>query len=378
MRVGIIGGGIAGLSTALALQKAGIDFHLFEQSPQFREVGAGILLNSSTQFLLHQLGVGEHFEEVSIPVKHFTIADYRDRKVRHVPFKKHGYSIHRAKLIEVLCKPLQPQQYTLNARIETVQQSETKATLVINGVVQEFDIVIAANGIQSATRKQLLPLVQPRYTQQTMWRGITEHTMPDRFKDCIYELWGNNKRFGVMHLGNEKYFWYTVSWGKEGGKDNPETIKADIASFFSEYHSNVHKLIEKSENIIRTEIKDMAPGNFAWFNNRVVFVGDCIHATTPHLSQGACKSIESAYTLVGCLLKHPHDVHAAFKQYQQLRINKVNMLNKLSYFFGRFSHQRKSWQDRLINLGLKVVPQGYINYKFDQSVDLKYLEDLHF
>ncbi len=378
MKVGIIGGGIAGLSTALALQKAGIDFHLFEQSPAFREVGAGILLNTSTRFLLDQLGVGEHFDAVSIPVKHFTIADYKDKKVRDVLFKKHGYSIHRAKLIEVLSKPLQPHQYTLNARIETVQQSVTKASIVVNNKAHEFDIVIAADGIQSATRKQWLPLVQPRYTQQTMWRGIASFTMPERFKDCIYELWGNNKRFGIMHLGNEKYFWYTVAWAKEGGKDNQETIKADIAKFFSEYHPNVHELIEKSEPIIRTDVKDMEPGNFSWFNNRIVFVGDCIHATTPHLSQGACKSIESGYALVGCLLKHPDNIHAAFEQYQNLRKNKVKMLNKLSYFFGRFSHQRKSWQDKLINLGLKVVPQAYINYKFDQSVDLKPINNLHF
>jgi len=82
--------------------------------------------------------------------------------------------------------------------------------------------------------------------------------------------------------------------------------------------------------------------------------------------------------LVACLLKHPDNVYTAFEQYQHLRKNKVKMLNKLSYFFGRFSHQRKPWQDTLINLGLKVVPQAYINYKFDQSVDLKHLDKLHF
>jgi 2-polyprenyl-6-methoxyphenol hydroxylase-like FAD-dependent oxidoreductase len=82
--------------------------------------------------------------------------------------------------------------------------------------------------------------------------------------------------------------------------------------------------------------------------------------------------------VVACLVKHKNNVQAAFEQYQQLRKKKAQMLNQLSYFFGRFSHQRKAWQDGLINLGLKVVPQAYINYKYDQSVNLKYLKDLHF
>ncbi len=377
MKVGIIGGGIAGLTTALALQKADIEFHLFEQSPEFREVGAGILLNTSTQFLLNQLGVGEHFTNMSIPIYHFTIANFHDTKVRDVPFKKHGYSIHRARLIDVLKKPLQPHQYTLNARIEKVHQSVTKATIIANEIEYDFDIVIAADGIHSATRHQFLPLVKPRYTQQTMWRGISTFDMPAQFKDCIYELWGNNKRFGVMDLGNGKYFWYTVTWAKEGGKDDVATVKDDIKKIFAEYHPNVHELLDRSEPIIRTDVRDMEPADFTWFNNRIVFVGDCIHATTPHLSQGACQSIESAYTVVACLVKHQNNIHAAFEQYQQLRKNKAQMLNQLSYFFGRFSHQRKAWQDGLINLGLKVVPQAYINFKYDQSVDLKYLKDLH-
>lgn len=378
MKVGIIGGGIAGLTTALALQKAGIDFHLFEQSPEFREVGAGILLNTSTQHLLNLLGVGNHFAEASIPIYHFSIATFQDIKVRDVPFKKHSYSIHRAKLIDVLKQPLNPNQYTLNARIENVDQSATKATITVKNSIHEFDIIIAADGIQSATRQKFIPLLTPRYTKQKMWRGISYFDMPDHFKDCIYELWGNNKRFGIMHMGNNKYFWYTVIWAKEGEKDHELTLKEDIKKIFAEYHLNVHELIDRSEPIIKTDVKDIEPNNFTWFNNRIAFVGDAIHATTPHLSQGACQSIESAYTIVACLVKYQKNFQAAFQHYQQLRKHKAQQLNKLSFFFGRFSHQRKPWQDKLINLGLKLVPQAYINYKFDESVDLNYLKDLHF
>ena len=378
MKVGIIGGGIAGLTTALALQKAGIDFHLFEQSPAFGEVGAGIVLNDSTKFLLDQLGVGEHFETLSIPVKHFTIATFKDESVRTVKFKKKSYSIHRARLIDVLSKQVEPQRYTLNARIESVNQSITKATIVANTIEHEFDLIIAADGIHSATRNKFLPLVKPRYTKQTMWRGISTVSLPDKFKGCIYELWGNNKRFGIIHLKEEKYFWYTVTWANEGGKDNTATLKEDITTLFAEYHPNVHELINNSESIIRTDLKDIEPANFSWFNNRIVFVGDAIHAITPHLSQGACQSIESAYTLVACLNKYQNNMHEALAHYQQLRKNKAMLFNKLSFFFGRFSHQRKPWQDELINWGLKLVPQAYIDYKYDQSVDLKYLNELYF
>lgn len=375
MNVGIIGGGIAGLSTALALQKAGINFHLFEQSPQFREVGAGIMLSSSTRFLLQQLGVGELFDKASLPIHAFTITNYQLQKVRAIPAKEVGYSIHRAKIIEVLSTPLQPHQYTLNARIEEVQQTAQQVTVQVNNTTHYFDIVIAADGIQSATRKQFLPLVTPRYTGQAMWRGMTTIQLPKKFHHSVYEMWGNNKRFGIMHKQGDEYFWYCIRWAKEGEQDTND-VKEYLLNLFAEYDTTVHELIKNGYNIIRTDLRDIEHGNFPWFNNRIAFVGDSIHATTPHISQGACQAIESAYTIAACLKKYPDDIHQAFSTYQQLRSKKTKFISEYSYQFGRFSHQRKAWLDKSLHIALKLVPASLLRQKFNQTIDLKYLKGI--
>lgn len=376
MKVGIIGGGIAGLSTALALKKAGIAFHLFEQSPAFREVGAGILLSTSTQLLLEKLGVGNEINNFGEVVNEVSYTNTQLKKFFTLPVTPVGISIQRAKLIKVLSSPLEATEYTLNARIEQVQQFATKTKVVVANTEYEFDVIIAADGIHSPIRKQLLPLVNIRYTQQTMWRGITKIALPERFSNSMLELWGLNKRIGIMHLKDGSYFWYAVSWQKEGKLVNEHSIKSDLLKLFEKFDTIVHQLIDECDHIITTELYDLPQDNFAWYNHRVVFVGDAIHACTPHIAQGACQSIESAYTLAACLNLHKNDLHAAFTLYQQKRKAKVNFICNSAFEFGRFSHQRKNWQNNLLHTIFSVLPKGFIKYKFNQTTDLRYLAGL--
>lgn len=376
MKVGIIGGGIAGLSTALALQKAGYAFHLFEQSEQFREVGACINLNSSAAYLLDQLGVGEHFREVSIPISAFNIVKTNLEKVRGLPCFELSYSIHRAKLIEVLSKPLSKDSFTLNSRIEQIEQANQKVIVRVNNQQHEFDFLIAADGIHSATRKQFLPSLKPRYTGQVMWRGMTKIDLPTHFDNCITELWGQNKRFGIMQRKGNEYFWYCVRWAKENEPFELSSEKENLKELFAQFNPIVNKILDQSENVIRTNLYDMEPGNYSWFNNRIVFVGDCIHACTPHLSQGGCQALESAYVLVGCLQKQKNNIQAAFELYQQKRSSKANDINYYSYRFGRISHQRKNWQDNVLHTALKYAPEAYLKFQFKKTVDLKSIEGL--
>lgn len=375
MKVGIIGGGIAGLSTALALQKAGIDFHLFEQSPEFREVGAGIMLSSSTRYLLQKLGVGNSFDKASLPINAFTITNHLLQKVRAIPAKEVGYAIHRAKIIEVLSTPLLPHQYTLNARIEHVQQSVQQVTVQVNNTSYNFDILIAADGIHSAIRKQFLPGLTLRYTGQTMWRGMSTIQLPKKFHNSVHEMWGNNKRFGIMHKQGDEYFWYCIRWAKEGEQDT-SNVKEYLLNLFAEYHTTVHELIKSGNNIMRTDLRDIEHGIFPWFNNSIAFVGDSIHATTPHISQGACQAIESAYTIAACLKKYPDNIQLAFSTYQQLRTKKTKFISEYSYLFGRFSHQRKAWLDKALHAAFKLVPASLLRQFFNQTVDLKYLKGI--
>jgi 2-polyprenyl-6-methoxyphenol hydroxylase-like FAD-dependent oxidoreductase len=374
MKIGIIGGGIAGLSTALALQKAGFHFHLFEQSPAFGEVGAGISISTSAFHILQQIGVGEEFLKVSTPLKKFIITNHQLKDVLKVPFEGVGYCIHRAKLIDVLHAPLQPHQYTFNERIESIIVSEQGVEVKTSANhVFHFDMLVAADGINSALRKKLLPQIKVRYSGQTMWRGIANIKLPVTLKNNVHELWGMNRRFGIIDLGNDNYFWYIVRFAPENQKDNPATIRDDLKKLFEDFHPCTRDIIDASENILRTDLNDIEPSKEPWFSNKIVFVGDSVHACTPHLSQGACQSLESAYTLAACLKKETN-IQKAFQLYQSTRTEKIRYINELSWFFGRFSHQRKGWQDKALHRALGLLPKGFLKPRFDKLVDLDYLK----
>lgn len=376
MKVGIIGGGVAGLSTALALKKAGISFHLFEQAAEFKDIGAGVMLSSSTKKLLYILGVGKEFDEASTLIKNFYITNHQLKKIKRIPSNEIGYGIHRAKLIEVLSKPLLKEEYTLNARIETVVQNENNVTIIANHNSFTFDILIAADGVHSTTRNKFLPHIQPTYTNQMMWRGIAKIDLPNEFKNAAHEMWGNNKRFNIIHKGSNEYFWFCIRWVKDGIFYEEPLLKQYLHKEFEGFHELAHQVIEADNNIIKTPLRHIKFDTFNWYNHRIVFVGDCIHACTPDIAQGACQAVESAFTLVACLKKHPQNMSAAFELFQNKRKPKAAFINKASFAFSRFSHQRKIWQYKVLFAVFKLLPNSFLRKKFNKTNDLSYMNDL--
>lgn len=377
MKVGIIGGGVAGLSTALALKKANISFHLFEQASAFKDIGAGVMLSSSTKYLLHQLGVGNDFEKASTLIKDFNITNHHLQTIKRIPSNEIGYGIHRARLIEVLSKPLQQEDYTLNARIEKIEQNESGVTINANNTSHFFDIVVAADGVHSVIRNKFSPHIQPSYTGQIMWRGIATLNLPDKFKNAAHEMWGKNKRFNIIHKGGDDYFWFCIRWIKDGIFYEEENLKHFLHQEFKDFPEYAHAVIDADNNIIKTPLRHIKFNNLNnWYNNRIVFVGDCIHACTPDIAQGACQAIESAYTLAACLKKYPNNFKDAFELYQFKRKPKTKFINNASFAFSRFSHQRKKWQYNVLFSVFKLLPNSFLQKKFNKTNDIAYMNDL--
>lgn len=371
MKIGIIGGGTAGLTTALALQKAGLPFHLFEQAESFREVGAGIMLNKGTKKILHSLGIGHQFDKAVNPITKFTIVNKHLQPVKRIPYNEIGFAIHRPRLIEILSNQINKDVCSLNSRITEISIENT-VTIKNNETSYCFDALIAADGIKSVVRKQFLPEVKPVYIGQTMWRGMVNMPLNDFFKNGVAELWGDNKRFGIVHKGGNEYFWYAIRWAKEGEVDVPD-VKQYLQNLFSSYHTTVKEIIANGTNIIRTDLKHIPQTGFNWYHQNIAFVGDAIHAVTPDISQGACQAIEGAY-LLASLLKNCNTPYEAFKQYQQIRYAKLKLVQQASYQFSRFSHQRKNWQYSGLFMLFNILPNAFLRKKFTETIDINYLQ----
>lgn len=371
LKVAIVGGGIAGLTAAITLKSKGIAFHLYEQCDEFREVGAGVLLNETTLDILKILNVGNPFNQLANCIDKFKVSDLKLEKKCNMQVEKQMYSIHRADLIKVLCSTLNKNEYSLGCKIEEVKNGKDGVEIKINNNTFHYDVLIAANGINSNLRKVFLPDIETRNTQQVVYRGIAEIQGMDFYKKSAIELWGENKRFAVIHGNGNHYYWCTVLWQKDKIMSAEENLKSELSLSFKNFHTDVNKFINASEGkkIIQTNTHDIKPNNFDWFNQRIVFVGDAIHCCTPDLSQGACLSIESAYT-IGCCISKYKNINQAFEIYQQIRLSKVNYVKYLSFKYGRLGHRRYNLMYELLFVVLKIMPDRLIKMAYNKLTDI--------
>ena len=228
MKIAIIGGGIAGLTAALTLKSKGIAFHLYEQCDEFKELGAGVMLNESTFELLKILGVGDYFKSVSNVINSFNITDLDFAVVCKMGIGKSMYSIHRADLIKVLSSALSKTDYTLGARIEHIVNEQNKVEILVHNNLVTYNALIVANGINSNIRKLVLPQVDVRNVNQVTYRGIAKIQGKETYHNSAYEFWGENKRFTVIHSKNDEYYWCVVKWQKNKLKCGKENFKSEL------------------------------------------------------------------------------------------------------------------------------------------------------
>jgi len=380
MKALIIGGGIGGLSLALALQAQGIAYHLYEQAPAFTEVGAAIGVSEAPLQLLEELGLGAQVRAAGWPVPRVALANPQFQVLRWMLNDFGGICIHRARLVEVLAAHVTPSCTSLNhqfVRYEVLPQGGVRVHFS-DGSVAEGDVLLACDGIHSRVRQHLYPQLQLRYSGQTLWRGISSLTLPADFAHTYYELWGHNRRFLVTAMGPDLYNWLAVSVAPEGQRDEPATVQAELHREFAKFGEVAHRLIAASGPVLRTDMKDIDPATrrgLAWHQGPVCLLGDAIHPTTPNLAQGGCQAMEDAFTLARCLGAHP--VTVAFARYQQLREDKVNYVVNQSWSLGKISHQSTALADWGVRtLVGRVLPQSFFRRQHQRLLDLRYLEQV--
>jgi 2-polyprenyl-6-methoxyphenol hydroxylase-like FAD-dependent oxidoreductase len=138
--------------------------------------------------------------------------------------------------------------------------------------------------------------------------------------------------------------------------------------------SPILQLIRQSRNFIRDDMGDLGPpAGRPWHHNRVVFIGDAIHATTPNLAQGGCQAMEDAVCLAACLAAAGDDLPAAYRRYQQLREKKVAFVVNTSWGFGVAAHSRNPLRHRLYRALLEHAPAAMLARQERFLSDVAYL-----
>ncbi len=393
MKIAIIGGGIGGLTTAIALQRKGFtDITVYEAAPEIYAIGAGILLAANAMTIYERLGIAQQIKAAGNVLDSVCIANHHGEVLSKVDFSKiikrfgNGtVSIHRGKLQQILLENIRKNTVFLGKRLKAIKNTieernsdtfgkEGKTQLVFeDGTSADADIVIGADGIHSVVRKHIFGEVPLRYSGQTCWRGIAKMSI-DNPKASV-EMWGTKAglRACVSQVSDTEVYWYITLKHDEGLKLKASETKPFLSNLVSEFNSPIQKAVQLTGNqhILHNDLLDFRPIK-TWCKDNIVLIGDAAHATTPNLGQGACQAIEDAFALANCLKETPSPsnrdtstVNEAFLNFQNARIKKTTFVVNTSYQIGQLNNIGGFIGYRLRNALMKMAPTSVAEKQFD-------------
>jgi salicylate hydroxylase len=333
-RVLIAGGGIGGLTAALALLRAGIDVEVYEQAQELKEVGAGVQLAANGTRVLYALGVGEELKALSCEAQGkeirlwntgetWKLFDLGPASIEHYGFPY--FTVYRPDLLDVLARAVRrekPDAIHLGARCVSFSQDDDGVTLKLeSGASARGAALIGADGVHSRIRQGLLGPDKPEFTGTMAWRGIVPmERLPKHMARMVGSNWvgpgghvvhyplraGKVMNFvGVLERGD----WQIESWSARG---TPDELIAD----FRGWHDDIQAFIREIDTPYKWALM-VRPPLERWTNHRVSLAGDAAHSMLPFLAQGAVMAIEDGCVLARCLAKY--DPPEALARYESAR-----------------------------------------------------------
>lgn len=344
MRALVVGGGIGGLTTALAMRRVGLDALVLETADNVAaaKVGTGLHLWPNAMLPLQQAGVADDLIAASAVMKRFQFQSWRGPMLadRHLDDVMKDVSVPavgvaRHELHEVLAGALDPASIRCSSRVVGFEQDAESVTAKLeDGSEVRGDLLIGADGSQSTIRTQLLGERPRAYAGYIIWRTIIDYDHDDIPPGLFRVTWGRGCRFLCFHVRPGRLYWSCVAGAPEGGGDSPKGRKAGIVERHAGWPAPIGRIISATDEdqIGRMDNYEYQPLE-RWAEGRVTLLGDAAHPTTFNLGQGACQAIEDAFALADELAKDG-DVHAALIRYEDRRRKYTAGLMKASRRIG--------------------------------------------
>lgn len=337
MKAIIIGAGIGGMCTAIALKRCGIDSEVYEAVKEIKPVGAAISIWPNGVKCLNYLGMKDALRAIGGPMHYMAYKDYQSAETL-TQFSldalvqdsgERPYPVARSELQAMLLNTWGFDNVQFGKRVSRVeQQSDGVTAFFEDGSEAQGDLLIACDGTHSVVREHVLGYAtERRYAGYVNWNGLVEIDESLAPANHWTTFVGEGKRVSLMPIaGNRFYFFFDVPLPK-GLAEDRISLRDDLSRYFAGWAAPVQQLIAQlnPETTNRVEIHDIEP--FAQLvKGRVALLGDAAHSTTPDIGQGGCAAMEDAVVLAMTLHSNSLGIEDALLRYQHKRADRVKDL----------------------------------------------------
>jgi len=351
----VAGGGIGGLSAALALARQGFHVKVLEQAAQIGEIGAGIQLGPNAFAAFDALGVGERARSRAVYTERMVMMDAIDEsEVASLPvgeafrqrFGNPYAVIHRADVHLSLLEGVQQTErieFVTGTRVEHIEQTSNGVAVIdAKGGVHHGAALIGCDGVRSAVREQLVgdPV---RVSGHVVYRAVVDaEDFPENLRWNAPAVWaGPNCHLVHYPLRNGEQYNIVVTFHSH----KPETwcvtegSQQEVLSYFGGIGERPRQLLSLPKNWTRWSTADREPIG-RWTYGRVTLLGDAAHPMLQYLAQGACMAMEDAVTLGEALRVNDGDFAKAFALYERSRIARTARVVLSAREMGRIYHAK--------------------------------------
>jgi len=303
-RAVVIGGGIGGLTAAVALHQRGARVTVLERAPSLAPVGAAISLAPNSLRALDVIGLGATIRDLAAWQGDGGLRTpsgrWLSRTSAATAQERFGgplVLLHRATLIDHLAALLPEGTVRTAAGATLADPGDTRrpARVTTPDGELEADLVVAADGIRSAVRRTLFPGHPGAvYAGFTTWRVLIP--LPGA-EFASHETWGRGRIWGTHPLKDGRVYAYAAAVTPEGGRCDDE--RAELLRRFGDWHDPIPAVLAaaRPEDVLRHDVRHLAQPLPSYHRGRVALLGDAAHAMPPTLGQGGNQAIEDAVVL---------------------------------------------------------------------------------
>ena len=339
----VVGGGIAGLTTAIGLKRAGVPVTVLERAPRLQAMGGAIQIWANGMHALRQLGCADRIRSSGSDVETQLFLSAKGDELARLEVgdiaRRHGSDppvmIPRADLLEILADEAGADIIRTGAKCVGFEQDEDAVMVRLEtGDEVLGSALVGADGIDSTVRAKLQPESSPWFAGYQYLRAMIPYD--DFPKGRFTFVFGKGDRFGLHDVSDARLYWFGVLLNEPGAGDPPEGRKTELARRFADFTEPIPEVIAATpeESIMRSDIRDLTPLE-QWTDGRVTLIGDAAHATTPNLGRGAGEAVEDAVALAQHISGSPKDTPGALRAYEEERREAAAEVQRRSRRLGR-------------------------------------------